>query len=40
MRVRAEFRDSFTFEVDADARNELGQRIWLRHEESLNVAAS
>ncbi|MHC2186852.1 hypothetical protein [Rathayibacter agropyri] len=38
MRVRAELGDPFTFEVDADARNEFGQRIWLRREESLNLA--
>ncbi|WP_316295624.1 hypothetical protein [Clavibacter michiganensis] len=40
MRHRAELGDPFTFEVYADARNELGQRIWLRREESLNSAAA
>jgi len=40
MRVRAELGAPFTFEVYADARNELGQRIWLRREESLNSAAA
>ncbi|AWF99845.1 hypothetical protein [Clavibacter michiganensis] len=40
MRARAELGDPFTFEVYADARNELGQRIWLRREESLNSAAA
>jgi hypothetical protein len=40
MRVRAELGDPFSFEIYADARNELGQRIRLRHEESLNSAAA
>ncbi|OUE28905.1 hypothetical protein BFL35_16210 (plasmid) [Clavibacter michiganensis] len=40
MRVRAENGDTFTFEVYADARNELGQRIWLRREQSLNSATA
>ncbi|AWF99835.1 hypothetical protein [Clavibacter michiganensis] len=40
MRHRAELGDPFTFEVYADARNELGQRIWLRREDSLNSAAA
>ncbi|MBF4639327.1 hypothetical protein K0V08_15525 (plasmid) [Clavibacter michiganensis] len=40
MRHRAELGDPFTFEIYADARNELGQRIWLRREESLNSAAA
>ncbi|WP_181030613.1 hypothetical protein [Clavibacter michiganensis] len=39
MRVRAELGDPFTFEVHTNARNELGRRIWLRHEKSLNSAA-
>lgn len=39
-RVRAELGDPFTFGVYADARNELGQRIWLPREESLNVATA
>ncbi len=33
-------RDPFTFEAYADARDELGQRIWPRREESLNLAAA
>jgi hypothetical protein len=40
MRYRAKLGDPFTFEVYADARNELGQRIWLLSEESLNSAAA
>jgi len=40
MRHREELGDPFTFGVYADARNELGQRIWLRREESLNSAAA
>ncbi|OUE28675.1 hypothetical protein BFL35_16520 (plasmid) [Clavibacter michiganensis] len=40
MRHRAELGDPFTFEVYADARNDLGQRIWLRREESLKSAAA
>ncbi|GAB7304435.1 hypothetical protein MAFF212519_23140 [Clavibacter michiganensis] len=40
MRHRAELGDPFTFEIYADAHNELGQRIWLRREESLNSAAA
>ncbi|PPF64712.1 hypothetical protein C5E16_14225 [Clavibacter michiganensis] len=40
MRVRAELGDSFTFEVYADARNERGQRIWVRRENSLNSSVA
>ncbi|RIJ25752.1 hypothetical protein DZF93_11335, partial [Clavibacter michiganensis subsp. insidiosus] len=38
MRVRAQLGDPFTFEVYADARNDQGQRIWIRREHSLNTA--
>jgi hypothetical protein len=40
IRHRAELGDPFTFEIYADARNEQGQRIWLRGEESLNSAVA
>jgi len=40
MRHRAELGDPFTFEIYADARNERGQRIWVRREESLNSAVA
>jgi len=40
MRVRAELGDPFTFEIYADARNARGQRIWVRHAESLNSAVA
>ncbi|MDO4030248.1 hypothetical protein [Clavibacter michiganensis] len=40
MRIRAELGDPFTYEVYADARNELGQRIWIHREASLNAAVA
>ncbi|PPF56006.1 hypothetical protein C5C13_11730 [Clavibacter michiganensis] len=40
IRHRAELRDPFTFEVYADARNDQGQRIWIRREHSLNTAVA
>lgn len=40
MRHRAELGDPFTFEVYTDARNELGQRIWIRREGPSNPAVS
>lgn len=40
MRVRVELGNPFTYEVYANARNEHGQRIWVRREESLNSAVA
>lgn len=40
VRHRVELSDPFTFEIYADARNDCGQRIWVRREESLNSAVA
>ncbi len=40
MRHRAELGDPFTFEIYSDARNDQGQRIWIRREHSLNTAVA
>nr|WP_228512801.1 hypothetical protein [Clavibacter sp. VKM Ac-2872] len=40
IRHRAELGDPFTFELYADARNDQGQRIWIRREHSLNTAVA
>ncbi len=40
MRVRAELDGPSTFWFYANARNELGQRIWLQGEDSLSSTAA
>lgn len=40
MRRRAQLGDPFTHEIYADARNDQGQRIWIRREDSLNSAVA
>ncbi len=40
IRHRAELGDPFTFDVYADARNDQGQRIWIRREPSLDTAVA
>jgi hypothetical protein len=40
VRHRVELGDPFTFEIYADARNDRGQRIWVRREDSLNSAVA